>query len=271
MRIYISVDAEGMPGIFSNKQTSPEGDWYKDVREIMTDTTLWTCDELHKNGVDEIVVADSHDGMGNIYYEKMPEYVTLIRGSQRPVSMMHGVDRKFDGAIFLGYHAAAGVARSNFDHTYCGVCFSEIRINGVRASEFYFNLLVGSHYNVPVILVAGDQVLEDDVRDKAPWAEYVRFKESVSRFSNISPSLEKIEKDLREKVRKTVKERLPKAELVKLPKLTVEYVVKNTHTADVAELIPDIERTDAYTLKYVCDDAVKAYRMMELLVNLYKP
>lgn len=270
MKIYISVDAEGMPGIFSNEQTNPKGDRYNDVREIMTDITLWTCDELHKNGVDEIVVADSHDGMGNIYYEKLPEYVSLIRGNQRPVSMMHGVDRKFDGAIFLGYHAAAGTVRSNFDHTYCGVCFSEIRVNGVRASEFYLNLLVGSHYNVPVFLVAGDQVLEEDVKEKAPWAEYVRLKESVSRFSNISPSLEKIQKDLREKVRKALADNLGKSELVKLPALTVEYVVKNTQTADVAELIPGIERTDAYTLKYACNSALQAYRMLELLVNLYK-
>ncbi len=270
MRIYISVDAEGMPGLFSDEQVSPKGDRYNEARQIMTDVSIWASDELHKNGVDEVWIADSHDGMGNIYYERLPEYVTLIRGNRRPTSMMYGVDRKFDGAIFLGYHAAAGTSHSNFDHTYCGICFSEIRINGAKASEFYLNLLVGSHHNVPVILVAGDQVLEADVHEKAPWAEYARLKESVTRFSNISPSLVQIEKDLRSKVKKAVTENLRKAELVKLSPITAEFVVKNTQTADTAELIPGIERTDAYTLKYECENSLQAYRMMELIVNLFQ-
>ncbi len=70
MRIFISVDMEGMPGIFANNQTSPTGDRYHEGREIMTNVCLWVSEELHKNGVDEVVIADSHDGMGNLYYEK---------------------------------------------------------------------------------------------------------------------------------------------------------------------------------------------------------
>ena len=52
-------------------------------------------------GVNEIMVADSHWYMGNIYYEKMPKYVKLIRGSLRPVSMVFGIENNFDFAIFL--------------------------------------------------------------------------------------------------------------------------------------------------------------------------
>ncbi|MGC8618420.1 MAG: M55 family metallopeptidase, partial [Thermoplasmata archaeon] len=120
MRVFISVDMEGMPSIFSNDQTDPKGDRYYEGRQIMTDISLFVSEELHKNGVGEILITDSHDGMGNIYYDKLPEYISLMRGSRRPVSMVNGIDRGFDAAIFLGYHAAAGTLHASFDHTYSG-------------------------------------------------------------------------------------------------------------------------------------------------------
>lgn len=267
MRIFISVDMEGMPGIFSNDQTDPKGDRYDEGRQIMTEISLSVCEELHKNGVEEVLIADSHDGMGNIYYEKMPEYVSLLRGSKRPLSMVYGIERGFDGAIFLGYHAAAGSLHASFDHTYSSTKYSEITVNGKRASEFYINLLVAGRNKVPVILVGGDQVLEEDVKEKAPWVEYVRFKESVSRHSSINPSPEKIKAQLKEKVRTAVKN-LKSAKIVDVSPLTVVYRMKHTQDADVAELIPGLERLDGYSLEYKCKDATFAYRMMQVIAHL---
>jgi D-amino peptidase len=266
MRIYISVDAEGMPGIYTDDQTSPKGSRYLETRELMTDLTLFACEELHKKGVDEILLADSHDGMGNIFYERIPDYVSLIRGSRRPISMMYGIERKFDGALFLGYHAAAGSFHANFDHIYT-YDFTEIRINDRRASEFYFNMLVAGKYKVPVILVAGDNVLEEDVKENAPWAQYVRFKESITRHSNISPSLNTIKNQLKEKI-KTAMDNLEKAKFIDLSPIRVVFKLKDTQAADLAEIIPGLERIDAYSLVYSCADAGLAYRMMEVIAHL---
>lgn len=267
MRIFISVDMEGMPGIFANNQTSPTGDRYHEGREIMTNVCLWVSEELHKNGVDEVVIADSHDGMGNLYYEKMPEYVSLIRGNQRPLGMVYGIERNFDGAMFLGYHAAAGSIHANFDHIQSSVKYSEVTINGERASEFYLNLLVAGEYKVPVILVGGDQVLEEEVKERAPWAEYIRFKESVSRHSSIVPSLEKVKVQIREKVKAAIKN-LKNAKPVELSPLTVVYRLKNTQDVDTAELVPGLKRIDGYSLEYKCEDAVLAYKMIQVISSL---
>ena len=67
MRLFLSVDMEGMPGIFSKLQTDPDGSGYEEGRKIMTDITLIFLENFHKYGFKEIMVADSHDGMGNIY------------------------------------------------------------------------------------------------------------------------------------------------------------------------------------------------------------
>lgn len=266
MRIYISVDAEGMPGIFSPDQVDPKGSRYAETRQIMTEITLSVCEELHKSGVDEVMIADSHDGMGNIYYEKIPRYATLISGSKRPVSMMTGVDQKFDGAMFLGYHAAAGSLHSTLDHTFTGK-YTEVRINDTKASEFYINLLIASRYRVPVLLVGGDNVLEQEVKERAPWIQYVRFKESVSRYSNISPSLESIRTLLAERVKRAM-ENQSQAKVPDFHLREISFIMKHTSDADDAELIPGLQRVDAYTLRYECEDIVDAYKMMQVIAKL---
>jgi len=267
MRIFISVDMEGMPGIFSNDQTDPKGDRYYEGRQIMTEISLYVSEEFHNNGADEILIADSHDGMGNIYYEKLPKYVSLLRGSRRPINMVYGIDKGFDAAVFLGYHAAAGSLHASFDHTYSGSKFSEITINGRLASEFYINSLIAGKYGVPVIMVGGDDVLELDVKNLTPWVEYIRFKEAVTRHSSITPSLENIKNEINKKVPRALKSIKPE-NIIKLSSLKVTYKLKNTSDADIAEWIPGLTRRDAYTLEYDCEDPVLAYKMMQVISNI---
>ncbi|MEM3193090.1 MAG: M55 family metallopeptidase, partial [Candidatus Parvarchaeota archaeon] len=186
---------------------------------------------------------------------------------RRPINMVFGIDRGFDAAVFLGYHAAAGSLHASFDHTYSGSKFSEIIINGRKASEFYINALIAGSYGVPVIMVGGDDVLESDVKELAPWAQYVRFKEAVTRHSNITPSIERIRADIIAKIPSALRSIKPE-NIIKLSSLKVKYKLKNTSDADIAEWIPGLKRTDAYTLEYECNDAVLAYKMMQVISNI---
>lgn len=269
MKAYVSVDMEGMPGIFHVSQTAPKAFLHDEGRRIVTKITKITVETLYQNGFNEIYVADSHWYMGSIIYEEMPEYVYLIRGSLRPVDMVYGIDRGFDAALFIGYHAAAGTSHAILDHTYSGQSFYEIFVNGVKASEFYINALVAGEYNVPIILVGGDDKLRHDVLEKAPWVEYVVFKESISRYASISPSLIKIEKNLRESIKKAITKIGKDAKPLKISNpITFTFVMKNTAYADTGERIPNMERVDPYTLKYNAKNMTEAYKVMQILANL---
>ena len=114
MKAFISVDLEGMPYIVAPSQLNLKGALYEEARKIATKITLAVADELHKNGFGEVLVADSHGPMVNIHVEDLPEHVEIIRGFPRPLSMVTGVEG-CDAAVFLGYHAKFGTAKSTFD------------------------------------------------------------------------------------------------------------------------------------------------------------
>jgi D-amino peptidase len=206
--------------------------------------------------------------MVNIHVDDLPEYVEIVRGFPRPLSMVAGVE-SCDVALFLGYHAKFGTAKSTFDHTYSSASINRVEINGVAASEFLLNGYVAGEFKVPVILVAGEaQLLKDDVKQYAPWAETVAMKQSLSRLSAKSPSLSKVEIDLRKAVRKSVLNyRRGKTQLLQARrpvKTNVTFIA--SHFADIAEMLPTGKRTGAFNVEYTSENMTEAYKTFELLV-----
>ncbi|MGQ9538612.1 MAG: M55 family metallopeptidase [Candidatus Bathycorpusculaceae bacterium] len=268
MKAFISVDLEGMPYIVTPSHLNLKGALYEEARKIATKTTLIVAEELHKNGFESVVIADSHGPMVNIHVEDLPEYVEIIRGFPRPLSMVAGVEG-CSAAVFLGYHAKFGTAKSTFDHTYSGGSIRKVEVNGVETSEFLLNAYVAGEMGVPAIMVAGEaQLLKDDVEKWAPWAETVVLKDSLSRVSAKSPSMTKLEKELREAVKKAMaKLQTKKAKLLVAKKpvdTRVTFLV--SHFADVAALLPTAKRVDALTIEYTAKSMTEAYKTFELLV-----
>jgi len=267
MKAFISVDMEGMPYIVIPGHLNLKGSLYAEARKIATKVTLIVAEELNKNGFDQVVVADSHGPMVNLMVDDLPEYVEIVRGYPRPLSMIAGIEG-CDAALFLGYHAKFGTAKSTFDHTYSGRSFRRLEINGVEVSEFLLNAYAAGDLNVPVIFVAGEaQLLEDDVKRYTPWAESVALKRSLSRVSAISASMTKIEKELKEATKNAVtkfKQKNVKPLITKKP-VKVQVTFSTTHFADAAELLSFVKRIDGLTVKYEAQNISEAYKTFELL------
>jgi len=268
MKAFISVDMEGMPYIVIPGHLNLKGTLYSEARKIATKVTLTVAEELNKNGFEEIVVADSHGPMVNLLVEDLPEYVEIVRGFPRPVSMVAGVEG-CEIALFLGYHAKFGTSKSTFDHTYSGGSINKVKVNGVEVSEFLLNAYAAGDYEVPVVLVAGEaQLLKDDVKKYAPWAETVALKHSFSRLSARSFSLARIEKELREATRKATsnfKQGAVKPLMAEKP-VKMEVTFLTSHFADAAELLPLIKRVDGLNVEYTASNIIEAYKIFELLV-----
>jgi len=266
MKAFISVDLEGMPYVVIPGHLGLKGPLYDEARRIATRVTVTVADELCKNGFDKVVVADSHGPMVNILIDDLPEYVEIIRGYPRPLSMVSGVEG-CDAALFLGYHAKFGTAKSSFDHTYSGGSINKVEVNGVAASEFLLNAYVAGEMNVPVVLVAGEaQLLKDDVKPFAPWAETVTLKHSLGRVSARSSSMVEIEKELRKAVKKAIESKND-AELLltkKPVKTRITFLV--SHFADVAELLQIVKRIDGLTVEYTSSNMIEAYKTFEHIV-----
>lgn len=271
MRLLISIDLEGLPGIVSTAQLAPKRPLYEDARRIMTKLVSYVANTLKDLKVEEVYVGDSHGFMANIIYDELPLDVKLISGFPRPLSMVAPVNRfKFDGAILLGYHNAFGTPQAIFDHTYSGRVFRAVKINGMDVAEFDFNTYLLGEFNVPVILVAGDASLEERVRRLTPWASFVPFKLSLSRYSAINLSFNEIlvslNKELNEAVKK-LKERIPKPVVPKKP-ITFELILNSTGYADLVELIPGAQRINGTTVVFKLESMLDAFRVLEIATLL---
>ncbi|MBK5113332.1 MAG: M55 family metallopeptidase [Candidatus Heimdallarchaeota archaeon] len=206
--------------------------------------------------------------MVNLLVDNLPEFVEIVRGNPRPTSMVNGVEG-CDAAIFLGYHAKFGTARSTFDHTYSGGSIHNLEINGIAVSEFLLNAYTAGDYNVPVIMVAGDaQLIEDDIKKYAPWIETVALKHSLSRLSARSKSMIVIKKELKNAVEVAVKKFKDKKvkPLVAEKKVKVGVTFRTSLMADTAELLPIVKRIDGLKVEYIAKDMIDAYNIFQLLV-----
>ena len=257
-----------MPFVVIPGHLNLKGSLYEEARKIATKVTLVVADELRKNSFNEVIIADSHGPMVNLLVDDLPEYVEIVRGYPRPVSMVSGIEG-CDVACFLGYHAKSGTRKSVLAHTYSGGNIQKVQVNDVEVSEFLLNAYVAGDLNVPVILVAGEaQLLEDDVRQHASWIETVALKHSVSSVAATSPSLIRLEKALRESTsRAATNFKQNRTVPLKTEKpVNVRITFKSILQADAAELLPIAKRGDGLSVEYQTEDMITAYKVFELLV-----
>jgi D-amino peptidase len=268
LKAFISLDLEGLPHVVLPGHLSLKGSLYSEARKIATRIALVAAEELYNNGFEEILLADSHGPMVNIYVDKLPAYVELIRGFPRPISMVAGIEGS-DVAVFLGYHSKFGTAHSTFDHTYSGASINKLVVNDIEVSEYLLNGYTAGEFGVPVILVAGDsQLLAEDVVAYSPNTQRVIFKSSLSRTAAKSSSLLVIEESLKTGVLNAISAfKENKISPLKMdPPISTRVTFHASHFANAAELLPSIERVDGLTVEYTSTNMVDMYKTFEFLV-----
>lgn len=127
MKLYVSVDMEGITGLADHTFVDSRQHNYERGRKIMTGEVNACVEALLTHGATDILVNDSHSKMNNLLIEELHEEASLISGDVKPYSMVQGLDQTYDAAVFLGYHARASMK---------GV-MSHSMIFGVR--HFYIN------------------------------------------------------------------------------------------------------------------------------------
>lgn len=271
MRIMLSVDMEGLPDIFyTDASDAVRGGYFSESRKLMTRLAVSLSNALHSAGCQEIVIADAHGSMTNLIYSDMPEFVTLAKGGIKPLDMVPEVEGRIDGLAMLGFHAAAGTPYASFDHTYDGSSFHRVLVNGEAASEFYLCGMVMGERGIPVILVAGDDKLKEEVIRRAPWAEYIVLKHSTGYWSSYYTAVSNIEAQFTASAKNCIsrlKNGKGRDAIMKPGRKPAEFrfEMKRSVYADVGELLPGTRRLDGYTLSYSAESISEGFRIMQLL------
>src|SRR5256885_9329101 len=123
MRVYISVDMEGIAGVVHESQTDPTtpafAAEYGRFRRLMTAEANAAVEGAVAAGATRGVVNDSHWFMRNLLAEELHPSAELLSGDPKPRSMVQRIDHgAFDPALFLRYPARPGTPNPNPDHTY---------------------------------------------------------------------------------------------------------------------------------------------------------
>jgi D-amino peptidase len=215
LKVFISVDMEGLAGVVTAGNVTATNPDYPHFRAIMAGETNAAIEGAFRAGATYVLVRDSHGSKENLLPGDVDPRARLLRGvSSGPKNMMEGIDSTFDAVVFVGYHAKAGTPNAILEHTSTGnvVDFS---INGVSLPEGGYNALVAGHYRVPVVFVAGDRAVVDQLRGLLGPIDGVAVKEEVGDASlGLSPK--QAQDEIRAGVEQGIRNRA-RAKLYKLP------------------------------------------------------
>ena len=181
MKVFISVDMEGISGIVDTNETLSDHSEYKKARAAMAEDVNAAIEGILEKGAAEIVVCDGHGKMINIEPEALSDAAQLVRGTPKHVSQMAGIDSSFDAALFVGYHSMKGTHNGILSHTFSGKAIQYLKINGMEAGETAINAGIAGYYGVPLVFVSGDLAVTMEAKALIPDIETVSVKEAISR------------------------------------------------------------------------------------------
>jgi D-amino peptidase len=265
MRVYISVDMEGIAGVSHPNPTSRGDSEYPAAVELMVGEANAAIAGAVAAGATDILVNDSHGGMYNLTPARIDPAARLLQG-QKAWSMVAGAvgrDGKgaFDVALFVGYHARAGHPTGTIAHTFSGRPV-ETRLNGTPTGEYGLNAAALGAWGIPVGLVAGDDALAVEVEAWLPWAERVVVKEGFGSSAAASLHPERAQALIRDAASRAV-ERARAGELQPLevePPVVIEVDYRKGLEADYVAIIPNTERVGDRTVRHLGPDPITAYR-----------
>lgn len=270
LKIYISADMEGVVGVVTNEQLGPQGFEYARFREFMTNEVNAAIEGAVAAGATGIVVSDSHGNGQNLLIEKLPTNVLVVRAWPRPLMMMQGIDETFAGAIFIGYHTATTNSQGVRAHTISSARLADVRLKGISVSEAGLNAAIAGHFNVPVIMISGDDAVVKETQALLGDVEgaVVKWASGFHSAKTLVPAASYVL--IRDKVQKAVG-RIKDFKPYKLAgPIQVDVRFKNYRPSEVLSYLSIVERTDAHSIRFTGKDMVEVSKFLEFIVT-YEP
>lgn len=268
MKIFISVDMEGITGVIHSDQVRPENEEYKQARELMVGDVNAAIEAALEAGAVDIVVNDSHGKMRNVFLSQLNPRAHLILGYDKPLLMVQGVEG-CDAALFIGYHAKIGTLRAVLDHTYFSSTVDRVILNGTEVGEPEISAALAGHFDVPVVFLSGDEAVCHDAKSFiGDWLETAAVKKAIGRTAAECLHPEKSHQLIRTGVRRALG-RLSSAKPVHvdLP-VTFEVEFFTTQMADQASIYPFAERIDGRTIRVEGKTVLEGYRALINVLQL---
>jgi D-amino peptidase len=182
VRIYISADMEGITGLVDAGDVQPGGADYERGRVMMTEDVNAAIRGALAAGATDILVNDAHGPMRNILPDQLNAAARLVRGRPKPMGMLEGLDRSFDAAVCVGYHARAGTL-GVLSHSFMGHEIEDMWLDDRPAGEIGLTHAAAAGLGVPVVVLTGDDTACAEAADWDRSVRTVTVKQARDRFA----------------------------------------------------------------------------------------
>ena len=195
-KVLIIYDMEGTSSMGRPGGTSFGNPDYQGTREALTEDVNAAIRGLLRGGAREVVITDGH-GSGN----PEPDYDTarLPHGARFEIretpydAYIDVVDGSFDAVVAVAFHARAG-SPGFISHTYFG--HVKWAVADFEMNEAMIVAASAARFGVPLVLVTGDDVLQQQVAAFSPRTEYVVVKTAQDRTHATPRPREEVSRDI---------------------------------------------------------------------------
>lgn len=266
MKIYISVDMEGITGVSHLRYLVEKEAEYERGRKFLTQDLNAVIEGALEAGASEILVNDAHGSMRNVLFEDLNEKADCVIGFPKQDVMMSGISNRFDAAMLVGYHAKAG-SYGLLAHTISGSVFADVMINGTSYGEAGLSSAVAGYFKVPVVMLSGDDILKKEVAEFLPDAEVAVVKERISARAAKMIHPKRARNEIKQKARAGLL-KYKTADIFDLgTNLDVNITLKEVVQCDVVQNIPGVKRISEREIEFKAKDMIETNNLIGTISN----
>ena len=260
LKVFISVDMEGVAGVVHWQDVSRSGKDYDLFRELMTLEANAAIEGAIAAGATEILVRDAHGSARNILPHLLDKRARLFRDwGYTEFEMMEGIDETYDAVVFIGYHAKAGTKDSPLAHTISGGVIKDLSVNGLSLPEAGYNALMAGYFDVPVVFLSGGKAICKQAKGLFGEVETVAVKEGLGKANlGLHPEI------VQDKIRNGVKKSLQNLKKYKPYKMkspyTIVLTVKKKESVTKGLEYPGVKQTGEMELTYTSNNIVDIFK-----------
>jgi D-amino peptidase len=185
MKIIVMTDLEGTAGVTNARDyIYPASKYYEDACELATLEVSAAVQGALEAGATEVLVVDGH-GPGAMKRQLLHPRAKLLTG--RPwvgntTAQGWGCDGSFAAAMSIGQHGMSNTDGGHLAHT-GSFAIEKQEINGIETGELAMWMLTTGVFDVPLVMVSGDEACCCEARALIPNVEIVAVKWGCKRGS----------------------------------------------------------------------------------------
>ena len=259
-KILLYVDMDGSSGVADPRQVLYPNPEYFASRRFITSDVNAAIAGLKDGGAGEIVVTDAH-GSGNdqepdVLLDSLDRRATFLFRDAPFDPYVDILDSSYAAIVAVGMHARAR-SPGFMAHTVTLEPYYEV--NGTPITESELIAISAARYGIPVVMVAGDDVLEGQVRAALPGAAYAVVKRARGRAAADLIPQEAVRAAIARAARAAMATLGTVRPYAVAPEYRVDVGYWNRRQADLAMGAPGAVRVDSTTIRLTAPAFPDAY------------